>query len=89
MTRKAFLLAGLLFSLPGSAAPRFPLTPSTAPIVEPGALISLAGCFCPSDAFLFAPGPLDFDAYSTAALQEGKYVWAWMPRLDQGCGRGF
>lgn len=29
-------------------------------------------------------GPLDFEAYSTAALQEGKYVWAWMPRLDHG-----
>lgn len=25
---------------------------------------------------------MDFEAYSTAALQEGKYVWAWMPRLD-------
>ncbi|XP_023603576.1 LOW QUALITY PROTEIN: F-BAR domain only protein 1 [Myotis lucifugus] len=28
------------------------------------------------------PGPLDFEAYSAAALQEGKYVWPWMPRLD-------
>uniref|UniRef100_A0A9L0K3Z6 F-BAR domain-containing protein n=1 Tax=Equus asinus TaxID=9793 RepID=A0A9L0K3Z6_EQUAS len=25
------------------------------------------------------PGPLDFEAYSTAALQEGKYVWAGRP----------
>lgn len=31
-----------------------------------------------------APGPLDFEAYSAAALQEGKYVWTWMPRLDCG-----
>lgn len=29
-------------------------------------------------------GPLDFEAYSAAALQEGKYVWTWMPRLDCG-----
>lgn len=29
-------------------------------------------------------GPLDFEAYSAAALQEGKYVWAWMPSLDHG-----
>ncbi|KAM5237987.1 F-BAR domain only protein 1 [Ctenodactylus gundi] len=28
------------------------------------------------------PGPLDFEAYSAAALQEGKYVWARVPRLD-------
>ncbi|KAF3829281.1 hypothetical protein GH733_003545, partial [Mirounga leonina] len=34
------------------------------------------------------PGPLDFEAYSAAALQEGKYVWAWMPRLDGGDEQG-
>lgn len=33
-------------------------------------------------------GPLDFEAYSAAALQEGKYVWAWMPRLDHGIKGG-
>lgn len=28
--------------------------------------------------------PLDFEVYSAAALQEGKYVWTWIPRLDCG-----
>ena len=31
-----------------------------------------------------ASGPLDFEAYRAATLQEGKYVWAWMPRPDHG-----
>ncbi|MBZ3872368.1 F-BAR domain only protein 1 [Sciurus carolinensis] len=33
------------------------------------------------------PGPLDFETYSAAVLQEGKYVWAWLPRLDRGWRR--
>lgn len=30
---------------------------------------------------------MDFEAYSAAALNEGKYVWAGLPRLDPRVGR--
>lgn len=60
---------------------------------DPGAFVSPRVCWSPSWArspgqaespISSISGPLDFEAYSTAALQEGKYVWAWLPRLDAG-----
>lgn len=49
------------------------------PLPYPGLAPALLSVPIPS-----VPGPLDFEAYSAAALQEGKYVWTWMPRLDCG-----